>query len=142
MKSNSTTPSATPPIDAASLLQRCRGKGPLAERLLAQFEQQLAGQVETLRQSLGRSDHDALARAAHAVKGSAANMSAGGLSDVAARLEKLGAAADREAAAACLEQLADQARQCRAFIPRAVEDVRRLASSAAAPTTEEKVTRP
>jgi CheY-like chemotaxis protein/HPt (histidine-containing phosphotransfer) domain-containing protein len=115
-----------PPIDAESLLRRCRGKGSLAQRLLAQFDQQLAGQVETLRESLRRSDRDALTRLAHAIKGSAANMSARGLSDAASELERLGAAADFDAAAACLDRLADHARRCGDFIPTAVERVRQL----------------
>ena len=120
------SPAATSqqPIDAESLLRRCRGKGPLAERLLVQFEQQLAGQVESLRESLGRSDRESLTRLAHAVKGSAANMSAGALSDAAAELERLAASADPDAAAACLERVAGQARQCADFIATAVERVR------------------
>ncbi|MDB5357822.1 MAG: integral rane sensor hybrid histidine kinase [Phycisphaerales bacterium] len=114
------------PIDAESLLHRCRGKASLAERLLAQFEQQLAAQVDALHESLERRDGEVLTRTAHTVKGAAANMSAGHLSDVAGELERLGAAADFDAAAKSLELLADQVRECRAFVPAAVEKVRQL----------------
>jgi signal transduction histidine kinase/DNA-binding response OmpR family regulator len=114
------------PIDAESLLHRCRGKASLAERLLAQFEQQLATQVDALHESLVRRDREVFTRTAHTVKGAAANMSAGHLSDVAGELERLGAAADFDAAAKSLESLADQVRACRAFVPAAVEKVREL----------------
>jgi two-component system sensor histidine kinase/response regulator len=114
------------PIDAESLLHRCRGKASLAERLLAQFEQQLATQVDALHESLARRDREVFTRTAHTVKGAAANMSAGHLSDVAGELERLGAAADFDAAAKSLESLADQVRECRAFVPAAVEKVREL----------------
>jgi CheY-like chemotaxis protein len=122
--------SADLPIDAESLLRRCRGKGALAERILTQFEQQLAGQVGTLRESLERRDGEVLARLAHSIKGAAANMSASQLSDAAGSLEKLGTAADFDAAVACLDQLADLAQQCRAFVPVAVARVRELSSQA------------
>jgi CheY-like chemotaxis protein/HPt (histidine-containing phosphotransfer) domain-containing protein len=122
--------SADLPIDAESLLRRCRGKGALAERILTQFEQQLAGQVETLRDSLERRDGEVLARLAHSIKGAAANMSASQLSDAAGSLERLGTAADFDAAAACLDQLADLAQQCRVFVPVAVARVRELSSQA------------
>jgi CheY-like chemotaxis protein/HPt (histidine-containing phosphotransfer) domain-containing protein len=115
------------PIDAELLLGRCRGKGVLAERLLAQFEQQLEGQVAALRESLERNDAAQLARLAHAIKGAAANMSASGLSNAAAELERLGTAGEIVEAAACLERLADQAQRCRAFVPTAVSRVRQLA---------------
>ncbi|MDB5300880.1 MAG: integral rane sensor hybrid histidine kinase [Phycisphaerales bacterium] len=123
-----TEPAAGPeiPIDAKSLLHRCGGKASLAERLLAQFEQQLASQVDVLHESLERRDCEVFTRTAHTVKGAAANMSAGHLSDVAGELERLGAAADFDAAAKSLELLADQVRECRAYVPAAVEKVRQL----------------
>jgi HPt (histidine-containing phosphotransfer) domain-containing protein len=114
------------PIDADSLLRRCRGKASLAERLLAQFEQQLGEQIHALGESLERRDREVLARVAHTVKGAAANMSATRVCDAAAELERLGTAADFEAAAASLEALAEQVRQCRAFVPAAIDQVRQL----------------
>ena len=116
-----------PPIDAKSLLWRCRGKASLAERLLTQFDQQLSDQLEQLRESLEHRDHKVLSELAHLVKGAAANMSATPVSDAAKELERLGAAADHDAAKASLELLADQVRQCRAFLPAAIEQVRQLA---------------
>ena len=114
------------PIDAESLLHRCRGKASLAERLLTQFEQQLGEQVNAIAESLARRDGQVLARLAHTVKGSAANMSASPVCDAAGELERLGVAADFDAAAASLEELADRVRQCRAFVPAAIEQVRKL----------------
>ncbi|MDB5296013.1 MAG: hybrid sensor histidine kinase/response regulator [Phycisphaerales bacterium] len=113
-----------PPIDAGSLLNRCQGKSSLAERLLGKFEQQLAAQVDALRQSLDRQDREVLTRVAHTVKGTAANMSAEPLREAAAELERFGAAAEFDAAVASLERLAAEARQCLDYVPAAVEQVR------------------
>jgi two-component system, sensor histidine kinase and response regulator len=132
-----TTPAALPPesskaatdpqspIDAQSLLRRCRGKAPLAERLLTQFEQQLSDQTRALRESLDKGDCAALARLAHSVKGAAANMSAARVSDAASELERLGLASEVDAVADSLDQLNERIRQCLEFLPAALEQVRR-----------------
>ena len=117
-------PAGQPPIDAGSLLRRCQGKSSLAERLLGTFGQQLGGQIHSLRQSLERHDREVLTRVAHTIKGTAANMSAEPLRDAASELERLGAAAEFDAAVASLERLAEQARRCVEFVPAAVEQVR------------------
>jgi len=51
---------ATTPIDVESLLRRCQGKGALAGRLLAKFEQQLDGQVAELRAVFERRERVAI----------------------------------------------------------------------------------
>ncbi len=114
------------PIHVESLLRRCRGKAPLAERLLAQFEEQLARQLSELTDSLERRDSAVLARLAHTVQGTAANMSATRLSEAAAALERLGIAGDFAAATNSLNQLAERVRQCRDDIPAAAQRIQEL----------------
>ncbi|HEX8914690.1 MAG TPA: response regulator, partial [Humisphaera sp.] len=124
-------PTAAVPLDVPSLLRRCRGKGSLAERLLATFEQQLPAQLAALRETLDRHDLDALAKLAHQIKGAAANLSADPLRDAAAALERLGIARDSAAAAAGFAAVEQQLTRCLGFMPAAVEQTR----AAAAPRT-------
>ena len=113
-------------IDTASLLGRCKGKVSLAQQLLSMFQRDLDGQVSSLRQSLARRDREGFTRLAHTVKGAAACVSANRVRDAAAELERLGAAAEFEAAAECLEQLAGEVRQCLAFTPDAVKQIQEI----------------
>jgi hypothetical protein len=53
-------------------------------------------------------------------------MSATPVRDIADELERLGAEADFDAAATSLELLAERVRQCRNFVPAAIEHVRQL----------------
>jgi CheY-like chemotaxis protein len=128
-------PHHPPAIDTPSLLDRCMGKTSLAERLLEKFSEQLATRVEDLRRTLDRRDPAALARLAHSIKGSAANMSAAPLAQLAAQLEHLAAAADLDAAATCLEALTTRAHECRANIPTALQHVRQHDPPIAPPPT-------
>ena len=73
------------PIDLPSLLQRCGGRSELAARLLAAFAAQLPGQVAAVQDAAD--DPTQLARAAHALKGTAANLSALPLAEAAAAVE-------------------------------------------------------
>jgi HPt (histidine-containing phosphotransfer) domain-containing protein len=130
------------PIDTQPFLRRCRGKTSLAERVLVQFEQQLSSQIESLRDSLERSDANGLARVAHTIKGAAANVSALRVCEAAADLERLGIASDFEAARTSLETLAAQMEQCRTAMPRVIERVRQFDSQApAAEAGQSKVAR-
>jgi signal transduction histidine kinase/CheY-like chemotaxis protein/HPt (histidine-containing phosphotransfer) domain-containing protein len=114
------------PINTEALLHRCQGKAALAERLLVSFRQQLDGQISMFRQGLEQRDLNALARLAHTLKGTAANMSADDVRQTAAKLEHMETQADLDAAASTVEQLADQIRACLDFVPQAIEQVRQV----------------
>jgi Amt family ammonium transporter len=111
--------SSPSPIDVPSLLNRCRGKSALAEKLLNTFAASADEQLAQLRSTLAASNWETFARVAHTIKGASANLSAGPVSAAAAELERLGNAADAKSAEAALTRLESDLRECLAFIPRA-----------------------
>jgi Amt family ammonium transporter len=80
-------PSAEPHIDSASLLDRCMGNVELMSRLLAAFEPEIGRDVKRLHDAIQAGDIPRVANIAHTLKGSAANLSAGRLSDLASEVE-------------------------------------------------------
>jgi HPt (histidine-containing phosphotransfer) domain-containing protein len=76
-----------PPIDFGSLVQRCMGDPRFAQAMLAMFAQQAPPMVRDLRSHLAAGDVARAASVAHALKGSAANVSAQPLSEAAAAIE-------------------------------------------------------
>jgi PAS domain S-box-containing protein len=111
------------PIDVPSLLKRCSGKAALAEKLLGKFELQLAGQIESLKQTIADHDQETLARVAHTIKGSAANLSAEGIRGLAGELEHLFKNAAYDDAEQCLQRLANEVQRCVAFLPQAIAEL-------------------
>ena len=119
-------------IDVAALLKRCRGKRPLAATLLETFAKSAAAQVETVLSAAAGGDATALGRAAHAVKGSAANLSAEPLRLAAADLERQSAAG--QASADTLIQvgrLVDEVEDCVLFAAFAAARLRDTADATA-----------
>jgi PAS domain S-box-containing protein len=120
---NATNPAAPSiPLDVPSLLRRCRGKTALAQTLLEKFQEQIAEQLQEMRQILGQKDLAALAKVAHAVKGAAANLSAEPLRQTAAEVEKLGAGAANSDAA----QIDEQVNTLNEFLRRLEGEVKEL----------------
>ncbi len=118
------------PIDIEDLLRRCRGKTSLAQTLLGKFEGQLRSMLSQAVLLLGEHDAPALAKLAHNVKGTAANLSAEKLRQSAAELEKLGVAGDADALPAALEALEAQAQEIIEFLPEATAEVSAAGKSA------------
>jgi len=98
-------------IDEKNLLERLDGDQELAEELLEIFREVASSMLGAVREAVEARDSEALARAAHDLKGSAANISAAALCEVAERLEKLGRAGRADQAAGELEQLDDAAQR-------------------------------
>jgi CheY-like chemotaxis protein/HPt (histidine-containing phosphotransfer) domain-containing protein len=111
------------PIDVEDLMRRCRGKTSLVQSLLVKFEGQLQGMVVQAKQLLAENNASALAKLAHNVKGSAANLSAEKLRDAASELEKLGNAGNTDALPAALEAMAEQAKEVIEYLPKATAEV-------------------
>jgi HPt (histidine-containing phosphotransfer) domain-containing protein len=87
--SDSHEPVATnAPIDVAALLDRCVGDKAFVAKILDKFGQRVATDVELLRAAIDANDIDAVTHVAHTIKGSAANVSAIGLSAACGLLEK------------------------------------------------------
>ncbi len=78
-----------PPLHVESFLERCLGDAEFCQRILQQFAERSPAQRGAIDQALAASDATALASAAHALKGAAANLSATGLREAASRLERL-----------------------------------------------------
>ena len=80
-------PLEIPGIDTKSALRRTGGNRKRYESLLRRFAEPSAGAVDEIRAALAVGDTATAARAAHSLKGAAANLGAGALAEVAARAE-------------------------------------------------------
>jgi signal transduction histidine kinase/DNA-binding response OmpR family regulator/HPt (histidine-containing phosphotransfer) domain-containing protein len=84
-------PDSDPPeiagIDTKSALRRTGGNRKRYESLLRKFAEPSAGAIEEIRAALSAGDTSTAARAAHSMKGAAANLGAGALAEIAARTE-------------------------------------------------------
>jgi len=76
-----------PGVDTKSALKRTGGNRLRYESLLRKFAQPSAGGVQEIRAALAAGDTATAARAAHSLKGAAANLGAAALAEVAARAE-------------------------------------------------------
>lgn len=92
-------------IDQLDLLDRLGGDTGLAQELLAIFHEEAPGMLDEVRRAVLGADAEALARAAHNLKGAAANVSATSVQALAEKLEQLGRADDIPPAVATVEQL-------------------------------------
>lgn len=116
-----TAPPAPPPSPATpatgavhlpSLLDRCRGNEAFARSLLGKFASGLDARRRELREALDAADFDRAASLAHALKGSAANLSMTRVAQHAAEIESLARTKDRESltlALAALHHALDEA---------------------------------
>jgi signal transduction histidine kinase/CheY-like chemotaxis protein/HPt (histidine-containing phosphotransfer) domain-containing protein len=93
------------PIDYPSLVRRCMGKQELAARLVNKLGEQANQDLRDMEHALAEREPGALAASAHRLKGAAANVSAEGLREAAAKLEAMGRNANLASAAEVLEQL-------------------------------------
>jgi HPt (histidine-containing phosphotransfer) domain-containing protein len=82
-----------PDLDTESLLRRCMNRPPLARQLLTLFEDQLPSNLDNLYAALRAGDHRVVHQEAPLLRGSAANLSAERLREIAVVLERR--AADR-----------------------------------------------
>jgi HPt (histidine-containing phosphotransfer) domain-containing protein len=89
---------AAPTVDTATLLELLDGDQGLARELYELFGKDAPIRAEEIRGAMDRSDSGALAAAAHALKGAAANLHAGPLANAAADLERHAIANDLIAA--------------------------------------------
>lgn len=79
-----------PPFDRERFLARCLGNVSFAERMLAKFQLLFAEDLGELQQAGEQLDSARVARVAHRLKGSAANISAPRLRTALAAMEQLG----------------------------------------------------
>ena len=81
----------------------------MTREVIALFVKDTPERLDAMGQAAQAQDAPALARAAHALKGAAANLSAGGLFEAASVLERLGAESRMDAAEAAWRPLSVEA---------------------------------
>lgn len=109
-------PTPTPAAEAINLptlLARCGGKQALVARLLEGFAGGLDQQINDIDSAASSGDHAALARLAHTVKGSAANLSAESLARAASDMERCSLAGEAHRVAEGMPPLRQAAEACR-----------------------------
>jgi HPt (histidine-containing phosphotransfer) domain-containing protein len=77
------------PLDMPELLERCMGSAALAQRLVTSFRSRMEEAAAALECAIRDQDADTLAKVAHQLKGSAANISAASLQRLLGQLEEL-----------------------------------------------------
>ncbi|HEV7281820.1 MAG TPA: Hpt domain-containing protein [Pirellulaceae bacterium] len=102
-----------PAYDLGSLSARCLGNLDFAISLLDRFAAGAETSIERLRTAAERGDLPDLAREAHSLKGSAANLSADSLRDAAASLEAACRSGARDEGVAAVERLVGELDRCR-----------------------------
>ncbi|HZK82035.1 MAG TPA: response regulator, partial [Humisphaera sp.] len=113
-------PMPAPPVSSSDasvnftdLLARCDGDSAMMGRLIQIFQNKSRQTWDGLLASYQSGDAAGTARLAHALKGSAANLSAIKVSSLAARLEELGRSADLNAAESVVRELGAELQRCR-----------------------------
>ncbi|MFO0838853.1 MAG: ATP-binding protein [Phycisphaerae bacterium] len=107
---------AASPIDIPRLVARCMNDAALAESLLSTFAASIPQQLDAIRGAAAAADMDALARAAHSLHGSSANLAAEQLRKAAKELEALARQNQVDAVAPALEALASALARAGAYI--------------------------
>jgi two-component system sensor histidine kinase/response regulator len=95
-------------FDLAEALARARGKRPLLRKMAGLFLIDCPGLLDQIRAALAAGDSPMLERAAHRMKGSAANLSAPRVVAVAGRLEEIGREGRFAGADAACAELGDE----------------------------------
>jgi signal transduction histidine kinase/CheY-like chemotaxis protein len=96
-------------FDAGALLQRVSGDHDLMTDVIRLFLEDLPDRLAAIHDAVTARNAEGLRAAAHALKGAAANLSAGGLFDMAAVLERIAAESHMDAAEAAWRQLSVEA---------------------------------
>ena len=109
-------PAGDTSVDHADLLARCDGDTAMMGRLIQMFDRKSRQTWDDLLKSYRSGDAPATARLAHALKGTASNLSAVKVAGLAARIEELGRAADLEAAEAVIRDLGVELEACRSVL--------------------------
>jgi HPt (histidine-containing phosphotransfer) domain-containing protein len=76
-----------PPIDVLPLIERCMGDRDFVREMLSLFRQQMTQHLAKLSDCIAAGDVEGVRKVAHAMKGSAANLSANALSALCATAE-------------------------------------------------------
>jgi HPt (histidine-containing phosphotransfer) domain-containing protein len=95
-------------LDREGLCARCLGNIDFVQRVLDKFQQRIPAELAELDRVLALNDGEQLARVAHRMKGTSANVSAAGLAQAAAEVEDLGRASRMADVPGAIERLRDE----------------------------------
>lgn len=112
-----------PVFDRAGMLLRVMGDEELMRHVLAGFLAGIPDQLTELRRYIAGADMQAVARLAHTIKGSAANIGAKDLRSGALRLEKAAQAGEVESVEILETQLESRFERLRFVLEREVKDM-------------------
>jgi HPt (histidine-containing phosphotransfer) domain-containing protein len=103
-------------VDWDQLMSLADGDGEFAGQLVELFIDSGDAALADIRAALGRGDLPAVGRAAHAFKGSSANIRARPVSEAAERLEKAARAGELGQLSALEEELREEARRAKEYL--------------------------
>lgn len=109
-------------LNSESLLRRCMGNRELSTRLLTKFMRRIDDDLRLIHEALADSDAERLTELAHALKGSAANLSADRLCVVAAELEAVARSGDLADAPRWFFRLREECGRLLAYVPEIVDE--------------------
>lgn len=104
------------PIDIDLLLERSRGNLSFVLSLFSEFEKTGIQSVEEIRRHVNNAEYDALAGAAHSLKGVAGIVRAESLQQLVAEIEAAGRAKAEERLASLLHELGNEMQRCLGFV--------------------------
>jgi len=110
---DSSLPADKSSIDWADLLVRCDGDKTMMVRLVQKFQNKSSQIWDELQSGFEEGDSAATTRLAHALKGTAANLSAVKVAELAEKIEDLGRVADLAAAESFVRDLGIELERCR-----------------------------
>jgi Amt family ammonium transporter len=115
-------PHASPSFDYTDLLARCGGDAALVQKLAHKFQEKSRQTWTQLLAEFQNGDVAATTRLAHGLKGTASNLSANKVTQLAAQLEELGRNDDLAHARAVLDQLGAELERCHAEFGKLTSD--------------------
>jgi len=118
------------PIDAKSLFKRCFGSLELASSLLDELESTGHERVEEIRQKAKQQDADAIALAAHSLKGATGVLCASTLQQLSAEIEQAGHAFNLEGIETLIHDISNEMKRCLDNLPQLREEMRLIKESA------------
>jgi CheY-like chemotaxis protein len=105
-----------PPVNLEKALARVMGDKAFLQEMLEQFTGMVSSHLEPMRAAIAQGDGETIARQAHSLKGSAANLSAEKIADTALRLENMGRQGDLSYADPILGELESELGRLKAFV--------------------------
>jgi HPt (histidine-containing phosphotransfer) domain-containing protein len=100
-------------------LDRCLGNFEHFKKVLNKFRDRWEQDLSEITESVRAKDAKSITASAHALKGTAAILSAEALREAASKLEKIGRSGNLGEAESCLQELQQAYSDCIAFLPEA-----------------------